>query len=235
MACRINDAAADHNGCRFWYKCQYCRIAHFHLERKKMIEVKRMEQCNTLPRQGRADAAKQYFNCRYCDKAYVYRGQLVSHERAHTGEKPFRCQYCQKAFSHMYSMRVHERIHTGVKPFKCKFCPKEFSHSGNRTLHETRHNRDNSLLKCKTCRELFPDLKSLEDHEKKHEEKARKKGYKCKVCAKTFLKNSQKKVHELIHTRAKCSFLCKWCGKGYLHATFFNKHESTCKRGAKVS
>ncbi|XP_044739140.1 zinc finger protein 600-like [Chrysoperla carnea] len=51
------------------------------------------------------------FSCEICDKRFITRQNLITHQRTHTREKPFSCEICGNKFSHQSSLVRHKRIH----------------------------------------------------------------------------------------------------------------------------
>lgn len=75
------------------------------------------------------------FECVWCSKKFLSKGQLKVHERSHTKEKSFICGVCNKGFSHRESLVTHSTTHSGIKPYLCECCNATFSCVGNLIKH----------------------------------------------------------------------------------------------------
>lgn len=115
------------------FKCSFCKKSFNH---KGMFEV-HMESHQTKRSQS-----SEEFLCRYCDKVFVSRHRLKTHEHGHEGIRPYKCQICGKGFTQSGTCRRHERIHVGFKPFKCRFCTKTFLQTKDLKKHEVYHLRE---------------------------------------------------------------------------------------------
>ncbi|XP_042149261.1 zinc finger protein 678 isoform X2 [Ixodes scapularis] len=79
------------------------------------------------------------FTCSTCPRAFLWKHELVNHERIHTNESLFKCPACSKAFLTQGDLLDHEKIHTVRRPFKCSACPKEFHYKQSLTRHKITH------------------------------------------------------------------------------------------------
>ena len=51
------------------------------------------------------------FKCDLCDKTFVIKRKLTSHQRVHSGEKPFKCDYSDKTFVLNSEITSHQKTH----------------------------------------------------------------------------------------------------------------------------
>ena len=64
---------------------------------------------------------------------------MTRHEYTHTGKKAFKCKFCEKRFADKSQLVRHEQTHTVEKLFKCKLYEKCFSENGDLTRHKRTH------------------------------------------------------------------------------------------------
>ncbi|XP_061476051.1 zinc finger and SCAN domain-containing protein 16-like [Rhineura floridana] len=105
--------------------------------------------------------------CPDCGKGFVWRSQVIEHQRTHTGERPYACSYCGKRFSSKSYVIKHERIHTGEKPYKCAHCERSFSRRDVLVAHQRTHTGEKPY-KCSECKRCFRDRSSFYVHKRTH-------------------------------------------------------------------
>ena len=77
------------------------------------------------------------YPCKICDKTFVYKKSLVSHQKFHAmKERPFSCEICQKSFKMKGSLKAHQLTHSVEKPITCKKCGERTEHTGPERTHE---------------------------------------------------------------------------------------------------
>ena len=74
--------------------------------------------------------SKKSYSCKECDKTYLSRYSLNTHQRIHE-EKKYSCNFCTKKFHYLHHLQYHQKTHTGEKPFPCHLCGYSANHSSN--------------------------------------------------------------------------------------------------------
>lgn len=83
-------------------------------------------------------AKRRSFQCSVCQKQFVSRTGLRSHEDAHRGVYKYTCPVCSKGFHSHSHMRGHLAVHTHVREFSCPYCGKQYAYSGDLSRHVSR-------------------------------------------------------------------------------------------------
>ena len=124
---------------------------------------------------------KECFQCHLCEKYFLKRDQMISHQTVHLNGKIFYCEKCPGKFFNETIFNKHVNDHE-TKPFACFDCP---------------------------AIRLFATKIELEVHNKIHLEVARPI-HNCKYCPKTYNRKDLLRDHELKHTGEK-PFPCGIC------------------------
>jgi KRAB domain-containing zinc finger protein len=137
---------------------------------------------------------KHLFECRYCEKVFVEKQALATHENKNhlndmksaesvqldsaksscfTGEGPdFQCRHlnCEKLFMTKQALLKHEcRKHSVEKPLKCHHCDKRFNFKHHLVNHLRHHCKDvEKPLKCHHCDKKFNFKHHLVNHLRHH-------------------------------------------------------------------
>lgn len=52
-----------------------------------------------------------------CQKEFITKGHLKTHELIHSGDRPFSCERCDKSYSRSGRLKIHMRTHVILKHF----------------------------------------------------------------------------------------------------------------------
>nr|XP_033505974.1 zinc finger protein ZFMSA12A-like [Epinephelus lanceolatus] len=180
--------------------------------------------------------------CTQCGKCFIYRYELLEHQRLHTGENPYKCSQCGKAFRRTSDLSTHRRtqctkaayicikcgnsfesiqdkfrhqcVHS-IQKFDCSQCGKRFTKMHLLSKHELTHTK-NRVFTCRQCGEVYPTMSELRTHQKIHPPKLSNQ---CMQCGKVFSSVACLTAHELRHRQQRTQ-ICTRCGKA-----FKNKHD----------
>ncbi|XP_041805797.1 zinc finger protein ZFMSA12A [Chelmon rostratus] len=180
--------------------------------------------------------------CTQCGKCFIYRYELLEHQRLHTGENPYKCTQCGKAFRRTSDLSTHRRtqcikaayicikcgnsfqsiqdrfrhqcVHS-VQKFDCPQCGKSFKKMHLLSKHELTHTQ-NRIFKCRQCGEVYPSMSELRSHQRIHPPELSNQ---CMQCGKFFSSVACLTAHELRHRQQRTQ-ICVRCGKA-----FKNKHD----------
>ncbi|XP_071758274.1 uncharacterized protein LOC139913993 [Centroberyx gerrardi] len=180
--------------------------------------------------------------CAQCGKCFIYRYELLEHQRLHTGENPYKCSQCGKAFRRTSDLSTHRRtqctkaayicIKCGngfesiqdkfrhqciqqVQKFDCPQCGKSFKKMYLLGKHQLTHTQ-NRIFKCRQCGEAYPSMSELRAHQRIHPPE---QSNQCMQCGKFFSSVACLTAHELRHNQQRTQ-ICMRCGKA-----FKNKHD----------
>lgn len=84
------------------------------------------------------------YNCKHCDKRFLFKSKYEEHMPVHTSDRPFQCTSCQRTYKYKYDLNVHLRTHQGIptKSTICPFCTKKFKTNKMLRLHITEDHKD---------------------------------------------------------------------------------------------
>ncbi|XP_033505947.2 uncharacterized protein LOC117271711 isoform X1 [Epinephelus lanceolatus] len=184
--------------------------------------------------------------CTQCGKCFIYRYQLLKHQRRHTGENPYKCSQCGKAFRTTSDLSTHRRtqctkaayicikcgnsfesiqdkfrhqcVHS-IQKFDCSQCGKRFTKMHLLSKHELTHTK-NRVFTCRQCGEVYPTMSELRTHQKIHPPKLSNQ---CMQCGKVFSSVACLTAHELRHKRQRTQ-ICVRCGKAFKDKHGLNLH-----------
>ncbi|XP_055373035.1 zinc finger protein 723-like [Condylostylus longicornis] len=178
------------------------------------------------------------YECRECDKVYVYGQSLKHHYKTIHPEsyenmmntcslkRGYECEICSKVYESRLSFLAHKRFdHNWAKIFKCResSCNKKFFNKEQCDLHYKKKHIKEKSLKCQYCNKSFFMKCHLLVHVKKH---TNEKNFKCEYCGRGFIQKIHLKTHLAKHTGLR-EFICTQqnCNKSFTSSTYLKKHK----------
>ncbi|XP_066140225.1 gastrula zinc finger protein XlCGF8.2DB-like [Euwallacea fornicatus] len=155
-----------------------------------------------------------------CNKTFLLKHHLATHEKTHTGERPHVCVHCGKSFTHKYCLNTHLVLHTKERPHQCVECNKRFTLKHHLISHINVHKRAKPFL-CVECGKSFPLRKQLITHEKFHKGE---RPFCCSECGDTFAQENHLIMHLRFHG-SLTSFVCRECGATFTRKFELDNHE----------
>ncbi|XP_048877112.1 zinc finger protein 462 [Brienomyrus brachyistius] len=109
--------------------------------------------------------------CPQCDRIFMSKQGLRSHERSHTAiamfsrEDKYNCQYCQFVSPFRHNLDRHIQSHHGHhKPFRCKYCPFKSAYLSRLKTHLHKAHTGENTYKCLECAFSTMTISQLKDH-----------------------------------------------------------------------
>ncbi|KAL4229523.1 hypothetical protein ACF0H5_012563 [Mactra antiquata] len=170
------------------------------------------------------------YKCKICDKFFVKKSNLRSHEITHTGETPYKCQYCLKGFNVRSNLNVHLRIHTGQRPHECDICKKSFRQAGQLKTHERIH-KGEKPYQCNICTSSFRSSSTLITHLRTH---TGERPFPCDLCSRSFTTSTSLKTHRVTHSGTML-YDCPVCGRQFNRRNNLNVHIKRHNKNRKFS
>ncbi|XP_034411634.1 zinc finger protein ZFMSA12A isoform X2 [Cyclopterus lumpus] len=157
--------------------------------------------------------------CAQCGKCFIYRYELLEHQRLHTGENPYKCSQCGKAFRRTSDLSSHRRTQCTKAAYICIKCGSSFQS----VQGKCRHQCVRSVLKfdCSQCGKSFKTMHVLGKHELTH---SQSRIFTCRQCGKVCPSMSELRSHQRIHPPER-SNRCTQCGKYFRSAACLAAHE----------
>ena len=187
------------------FKCDFCSYSNA----SSLSDLRKHIMIHTYEKPVRCDVEES------CLARFRTSGQLTHHRRRrHTLEKRFNCTFCGKDFVEKGELTRHLLVHKKVreKVIKCSLCEHSTDTPGNMSKHMKSHFPDEKTLKCDICGKLFGNKAHLERHLQIHNSSLKKK-FSCEKCSQSFLEKYNLKQHvDNVHNNVQ-RFVCKECGE----------------------
>ncbi|XP_061653198.1 zinc finger protein ZFMSA12A-like [Phyllopteryx taeniolatus] len=159
--------------------------------------------------------------CAHCSKCYIYRYELLEHQRIHTGEMPYKCTQCGKAFRRSSDLSSHRRSQCTKAAYVCLKCGNSFQSIQHKFKHQCVHST--RTFDCSHCGKSYKRMCQLEKHELFH---TQKRIFTCRKCGEKFSSMSELKFHQKIHL-VGLSNQCARCGKMFSSSASLEAHEES--------
>ena len=151
------------------YHCKHCEKSYD--SSKKLME--HHQKCHKI------------MYCKLCNHAFNNPMTYSRHLESHSSKGKI-CDKCGKAFAFKSQLDTHQSVHSETR-HKCMHssCGRDFKNIGDLTRHLKLH-------QCPDCNYSNADMRNFESHRLKHSRIAK---YKCNICDKEFIYNTQYQRH----------------------------------------
>ena len=186
-------------------KCDVCDtkfLLNYDLKRHMIKHTSHREFC--------CDQCQQMFKTKLSLNNHI----KVLHNKNPMMDKAFTCQFCERSYFHQRHLQYHMRKHTGEQRFKCELCipEKYFYYSDAVKWHKIRQHEHPAPFNCSFCHKKFIHERSMQTHEKEHEQGNGSLAVTCPICQKTVSEKRHLKRHMRGHTDKE--FQCR-CGSSF--------------------
>ncbi|XP_055611729.1 zinc finger protein 558-like [Uranotaenia lowii] len=153
--------------------------------------------------------------CDICNKLFLFKFELIMHQRKHTDERNFECQHCDKKFIFKSHLDGHTAMHHMGQSFECDICRESFNTEKRLKNHRRTHldalpEEERISFECNECGKFFCTKYDMKRHQANAHIKER--NFECDICHKTFKTKSVLKIHIERHSDER-KFGCNLCGK----------------------
>ena len=169
------------------------------------------------------------FACKYCDKTFNWKTQLVTHEHTHTGTGLYFCPICDKSFSTKWLLTRHVKIHTRIMEDNEYLAYKALNGESIEMEQSIDSSMDDTLNQIEVS-------SGEEDNNKENKLKSPNisdgmstpvKKHKCKDCDKQFQWVHELAKHILVHL-TETNIQCPGCGKCFSRMGSMRAHTLQC-------
>nr|XP_046216567.1 zinc finger protein ZFMSA12A-like isoform X1 [Oncorhynchus gorbuscha] len=165
--------------------------------------------------------------CPQCGRCFIYRYEMLEHQRLHTGENPYKCSQCGKTFRRSSEMSTHRRTQCSNAAYVCIKCGSSFGSVRERVSHRCCRRASGlgqaGQFECPQCGKVFKWHNSLKKHLVTH---STDKVFNCRYCGEgPFPGVAELRAHQKAHGAEDKPYKCKQCGKGFSSQVWQNNHE----------
>jgi len=158
------------------------------------------------------------FKCRFCDKIFIKKHELLKHISNEHGDLKFNCKWCGKSFENRFEeFEMHENKKHDMH---CRYCEKKFIQKASMITHTTSCHVEKNFF-CKLCSQDFHrDFEKCLEHEDINHE------FKCENCDKCFVEKSIHDKHSLeVHgVSVGLDLKCGQCQERFSNTGAFREH-----------
>ncbi|XP_064848116.1 zinc finger and SCAN domain-containing protein 16-like isoform X3 [Oncorhynchus masou masou] len=161
--------------------------------------------------------------CPQCGRCFIYRYEMLEHQRLHTGENPYKCSQCGKTFRRSSEMSTHRRTQCSNAAYVCIKCGSSFGSVRERVSHRCCRRASGlgqaGQFECPQCGKVFKWHNSLKKHLVTH---SADKVFNCRYCGEgPFPGVAELRAHQKAHGAEDKPYKCKLCGKGFSSQVLF--------------
>lgn len=198
------------------------------------------------------DTHSNVVKCSICGALRKDEEYLELHMNVHEGKTENDCRFCDKRYSRRANVIRHMHLHWDKKKFQCEKCGLRFSQANLLYNHKMLHEAEEQPIICQICDQTFKSKKTFKHHMVTHQEDRPR--HPCEICGKKFTERYTLKMHLKTHMNSKDeeqeppkktipqikNFMCIICDRGFgtmesLDTHKVKEHDVICSEGVMVN